>query len=75
MSLYPQTTRLSLLLDSATTITVSDIVHDDDAGDWVRKLQFYTDPPETANRQPVLELTLRGATQAAVQIQTPQLSF
>ena len=75
MSLYPQITQESLLIDAATGVTVSDIVQDPADGSWVRRLLIFTDPPGNTNRVPVLEITLRGAQVSSVQIKTPQLTF
>jgi len=63
-----------LSLDNVVSVTVSDIVYDQTAGVYRRKIQFY-DQPIAASVRPVIEIDIDATTQDGVQIQTPQLSF
>jgi len=68
-------TRQTLTLAGTTSITVSDIAADEVNGGFVRKVLFYTDPLDSVNRRPDIELTLTADSKDSLEIQTPQLEF
>jgi hypothetical protein len=75
MSVYPQVTSQSMLIDGATSVVVNDITQDPADGAWVRRIVIYTDGLDANNPTPTLTLVLRGATKDAVEVQTPRLEF
>ena len=64
-----------LTLAGVTSITVSEIVPDEVNGGFVRRIYFYTEPLETANRRPDIELLMTSDTEANLELQTPNLRF
>jgi hypothetical protein len=71
----PSFDRLSLRIDSVQFTIVSDVVQDQTTGKYVRLIQFYTDPADTLNPRPILEVTLTGDEAIDVELQTPKLNF
>lgn len=62
-------------IDGNTSVFVSDIEEDPDvAGQFVRRVEFYTDPIQQGNRRPVLTVMIYGD-EEALKIKTPNLTF
>lgn len=61
-------------MDGTTSVTISDIVTDEDSGGYLRTVAFYTDPIDAPNRRPDLIVKLYGD-KPALLVQTPTLSF
>jgi hypothetical protein len=64
----------NIRIDDITEITISDIVADEDSGGYVRKVNFFTEPLNQANRTPVLVVMVYGP-QLNLEVQTPTLKF
>ena len=65
-----------LNLQGVQSIIISTIQADTASTQYVRLIQLYTDPPDTPNRRPILELALYGGDQTtndmgALEIQVP----
>ena len=68
------TDRESFSIVGCKGITVSDIVTDVVNGN-ARLIQFFTDPVNTTNRRPVLEVMIYDSDPASLQVHTPLLVF
>jgi hypothetical protein len=71
---------VTLELDGVQTILVSDIQPDPNSDYYVRLLTFFTDPPDTPNRAPIITIKLFGGSQSGnekteLEIMTPSLEF
>jgi hypothetical protein len=64
----------SLQVDSVQSVQVSAVIFDSVNNIYVRLIQIY-DQAYSAGVRPRLEITITGATAAAVELTTPQLSF
>lgn len=52
-------------LQGVQSVLVSDIQPDPNSDYYVRYVEFYTDPPNVANRKPIIHITLYGGSQQA----------
>jgi hypothetical protein len=50
-------------LQGVQSVLVSDIQPDPNSDYYVRYVEFYTDPPNVANRSPIIHVTLYGGSQ------------
>lgn len=65
----------TIKLDAVTSITISEIVADEVGGGYVRKLLFFTESLDAANRTADLEIVLTADSNNSLKVATPELEF